>query len=198
MTAHFTALPVAPSLLGESPFWHPDEAALYWCDIPGRLINRWQPGVGWASGEHQQWSFDTEPACCAPLQGGQLLVAFRDGLFRLDPASGQRERLADPPYNPRQERFNDGKCDPQGRLWVGTLSEPRTPDAALYRFGAGQLASQGGDRLFGDEVLRQYRQGVGHGSPFLLILCGGPTTGRMGPDYSKPCPLPAFPQSSAC
>lgn len=144
LTLSFTAVPVAPSLLGESPFWHPDEAALYWCDIPGKQINRWQPGVGWASGEHRQWSFDSEPACCAPMPGGQLLVAFRDGLFRFDPASGQRERLADPPYNPRQERFNDGKCDPQGRLWVGTLSEPRTPDAALYRFGAGQL-----DRMAG-------------------------------------------------
>ena len=35
-----TALPVPPSLLGESPLWHPDEQVLYWVDIPGCLLNR--------------------------------------------------------------------------------------------------------------------------------------------------------------
>ena len=61
--ADWTALPVPPSLLGESPFWHPDEAALYWCDIPGKQINRWVP----ATAAHTHWAFDSEPGCCAPL-----------------------------------------------------------------------------------------------------------------------------------
>jgi sugar lactone lactonase YvrE len=42
-TADWQALPLLPCLLGESPFWHPDEAALYWCDIPGKTIHRWHP-----------------------------------------------------------------------------------------------------------------------------------------------------------
>jgi sugar lactone lactonase YvrE len=79
------------------------------------------------------------------MPGGCWLVAFRDGLFRFDPATGKRERLAEPPYDVNQERFNDGKCDPQGRLWVGTIFEPRTgPEAALYRFGGRKL-----DRMAG-------------------------------------------------
>ena len=65
-----TALPVAPSLLGESPFWHPDEAALYWCDIPGHALNRWHPGRA----EHRQWAFDTEPACAAQCQSGHAVT----------------------------------------------------------------------------------------------------------------------------
>ena len=65
----FQALPVAPSLLGESPFWHPDEAALYWCDIPGKALNRWHPGTA----AHRVWPFDTEPGCAAPLPGGHPL-----------------------------------------------------------------------------------------------------------------------------
>ena len=69
----FSALPVPPSLLGESPFWHPDEAALYWCDIPGKKLNRWHPG----SAAHASWAFDTEPGCVAPLPAGQLLLAMR-------------------------------------------------------------------------------------------------------------------------
>ncbi len=138
----WTALPVAPSLLGESPFWHPDEAALVWCDIPGRALHRCRPG----SGVHTQWLFDSEPCSAAPLAGGDWLVAFRDGLFRFNPTSGQRHRLAEPPYDTALERFNDGKADPQGRFWVGTIFEPRKPAlAALYRYGAGGLARMAGD-----------------------------------------------------
>ena len=138
----FSALPVLPSLLGESPFWHPDEAALYWCDIAGRQLNRWHPG----SAQHTGWCFDTEPGCVAPLPGGLLLLAMRDGLFKFDPGSGERQRLSPPPYDPKTERFNDGKADPQGRLWVGTIFEPRTsPMAALYRWDGISLTRVAGD-----------------------------------------------------
>ena len=138
----FGALPLPPSLLGESPFWHPDEAALYWCDIPGKKLNRWHPG----SAAHKSWSFDSEPGCAAPLRGGLLLLAMRDGLFRFDPQSGDRHRLSPPPYEPKHERFNDGKADPQGRLWVGTIYEPRTSAAAaLYRWDGKELQRMAGD-----------------------------------------------------
>ena len=138
----FEPLPVAPSRLGESPFWHPDEAALYWCDIPGKQLNRWHP----AKAQHQCWALEAEPGCAAPLRGGQLLLAMRDGLFRFDPRSGERQRLCDPPYDPLQERFNDGRADPQGRLWVGTIYDPRTtPAAALYCWSAGTLQRMAGD-----------------------------------------------------
>ena len=136
------ALPVAPSLLGESPFWHPDEAALYWCDIPGKKLHRWHP----ATAGHREWAFDAEPGCCAPLPGGDLLLAMRDGLFRFSPESGERQLLAEPPYDPATERFNDGKADPQGRFWAGTIFEPRTSNsAALYRWAAGKLEKMAGN-----------------------------------------------------
>jgi sugar lactone lactonase YvrE len=138
-----TALPGVPaSLLGESPVWHPDEQALWWCDIPGRALHHWHA----ASGEHRQWTFPCEPACCAPLLGGDWLLAMRDGLWRFHPANGQRKRLAEPPYDAVIERFNDGKADAQGRLWVGTIYEPREPArAALYRFAQGELKAMAGD-----------------------------------------------------
>ncbi len=141
MTTGLQRLPVPPALLGESPFWHPDEAALYWCDIPGRALHRWHPETT----THRHWALPSEPGCCVPMPGGQLLLAMRDGLFRFDPRTGGRERLAAPPYDPETERFNDGKADPQGRLWVGTIYEPRTPPrAALYRWAGGRL-----DRMAG-------------------------------------------------
>ncbi len=124
-------LPVPACLLGESPFWHPDEQALYWLDIPGRALHRWQPEAQ----AHRRWELPTEPGCIAPLPGGRLLMARRDGLFRFDPATAKAERLAAPPYEPATERFNDGKADAAGRLWVSTIYEPRDKAvAALYRW----------------------------------------------------------------
>jgi sugar lactone lactonase YvrE len=123
------------SRLGESPMWHPREQVLYWCDIPGQRLNRFDAKTGALS----HWDFDCEPASCAPCLDGTLLLAMRDGLWRFDPTCGERTRLAKPPYDPAQERFNDGKCDPQGRFWVGTIHEPREPLAALYCFDGGEL-----------------------------------------------------------
>ena len=117
--------------LGESPFWHPRERALYYCDIPDRKLQRFDP----ASGVLLHWDFDTDLASCAPCLDGQLLLAMRDGLWRFDPQGGARKRLAEPPYDPAKERFNDGKCDAQGRFWGGTMdSACLAPTGALYRF----------------------------------------------------------------
>jgi sugar lactone lactonase YvrE len=134
-------IPVEASLLGESPLWHPREQALYWCDIPGRKLNRYDP----ASRDHAQWGFETEVACCAAAEGGGLLLALRTGLVHFDPATGARRPLADAPYDPATERFNDGKTDARGRFWAGTIYEPRdAARAALYRFDGGRL-----DRMAG-------------------------------------------------
>ena len=128
-------VPLPPSLLGESPLWHPDEQRLYWCDIPGRQLNRFDP----ASGQSVSWQFDCEPSCCVPLLGGGLLLAMRDGIWSFDTASGKRSLVAPPPYDPSRQRFNDGKADAQGRFWVGTIDDRREPHAALFRLSGGQL-----------------------------------------------------------
>jgi sugar lactone lactonase YvrE len=137
------ALPGGPRCgLGESPFWHPGEAALWWVDIPGRAVHRWRA----EDHRHDHWPLPTEPGCIAPLDGGGVLLAARDGLWRFDPEAGQRTPLlTPPPYEPARERFNDGKADPQGRLWVGTIYEPRdAPQAALYCWAGGQLERREG------------------------------------------------------
>ena len=130
------------ALLGESPMWHPLERLLYYCDIPGHRLHRFDPSTG----ELRQWQFDTDVASIAPMVGGALLLAMRDGLWRFDTATGQRSALAGPPYDPTNERFNDGKCDPQGRFWVGTIYEPRdVPRASLHCYDSGQLSRRSGE-----------------------------------------------------
>jgi sugar lactone lactonase YvrE len=109
-------------LLGESPLWHPEEQALYCVDIPAREVLRFQ------GDELTRWPQPAEPSALALHADGSLLVARRDGLFRL-----HGEQLAAPPYDPARQRFNDGKPGPDGAWWVGTIDDARAPQAALYR-----------------------------------------------------------------
>jgi len=129
-------LPLPPSELGESPFWHPEEKSLYWCDIQGHTVNAWTP----ASGEHRQWKTPSEPACCAPSAGGNIVIGLRDGFYQLDTASSALTLLALLPpdqHDTRLLRLNDGRCDAAGRFWAGSMITPRTAsDAALWCLSA--------------------------------------------------------------
>jgi sugar lactone lactonase YvrE len=143
----FEPLPGAPSLLGESPFWHPQESALYWCDIPGRRLERWDA----RRCRRQGWPLPTEPGCCAPLLGGGLLLAQRDGLWRFDPERGTRVLLCKAPYDTALQRFNDGKADPLGRFWASTIHEPRdAPAAQLFRHARRELTAMAGGATTGN------------------------------------------------
>ena len=120
-----------PSGLGESPFWHPEEQRLYWLDIPGRQLLRTRPGTG----EVDRWDLPQDPGCVAPVAGSAdaLVLALRDGIYRASAWGGPLERLAPALHDVSTTRFNDGKCDALGRLWVGTIYEPRdAARAALY------------------------------------------------------------------
>lgn len=133
-----------PAVLGESPLWHPVEQVLYFCDIAGRRLHRFDP----RGRRLHTWTLPSEVCCCAPATQGQLVLAMRDGIWRFDPRRGERTLIVPPPYDPAQERFNDGKCDPGGRLWCGTLYEPREPAlAALYRLDEHGRLSREGDGI---------------------------------------------------
>ncbi len=129
---------VPPSQLGESPVWHPVDQALYWCDIAGHALNRFDP----ITGAHKRWRLDSDVASCAPIAAGGMLLALRTGLVRFDTATGTTTPLTDqPPYDPSVERFNDGKADPAGRFWVGSMYEPRDQAlAGLYCWANNKLS----------------------------------------------------------
>ncbi len=131
--------------LGESPFWHPTEHCLYWVDIPRQQILRAQAqdALGLQLGAPEIWAMPSEPGCIAPAASGGLVIALRDGIYRARSWGGPLSLLVAAQHDPRTARFNDGKCDAQGRFWVGTIYEPRDAAlAALYR-----LDLDGGPRL---------------------------------------------------
>ena len=63
-------------------------------------------------------------ASFALCHSGRILLALRTGLAMLDPGSGTHRFLAPPPYDVRTHRFNDGKCDRQGRFWISIMRKP--------------------------------------------------------------------------
>ena len=105
---------------GESPVWHVGEQALYWVDIPGKTINRWSPTAG-----HRQWTTEEMPACiAATATPGQWIAGMESGVFSLqlqDDGKTLATRLAAVPHAAPTMRFNDGRCDRQGRFWAGTM-----------------------------------------------------------------------------
>lgn len=140
----WTAVVEVPDQLGESPFWHPDEGLLYWVDIPARRIRRVDPGIG----ELQSWAMPSEPGCIAPLRGGGLVVALRDGIYRAPGWGDPLSLVARFSHDVATTRFNDGKADPLGRFWAGTMYEPRDArKAELYSIDLRQSNGQGGKPL---------------------------------------------------
>ena len=132
----WTRITPEPDALGESPFWHPQEQRLYWVDIPGLRICRVAVNGLQASGPVEHWQLDQEPGCIAPLQGGGLVMALRGGVYRAREWGGPLQLLAAAPYDTCQQRFNDGKCDAQGRFWAGSLFEPKDQKlGTLYMLG---------------------------------------------------------------
>jgi sugar lactone lactonase YvrE len=125
-----------PMQLGECPLWHSGEAALYWVDIPAQTLHR----LHTASRTHKSWALPSEPGCIALCASGGIVVALRSGLALLDTVSETLTPLADAPYDPSKLRFNDGRCDAAGRLWVGSIYEPRDRQlGSLFRIERGTM-----------------------------------------------------------
>lgn len=125
--------------LGESPVWSSAEQKLYWIDINAPALHRFDP----ATGANETWVMDESIGCIALDKAGRVIAALRSGVYRIDPGIGTRTKLADAPYDQAITRFNDGRCDRQGRFWAGGLHEPRDePAARLYRLEGSRLQAQ--------------------------------------------------------
>jgi sugar lactone lactonase YvrE len=133
---HYSAIGNRHSKWGEGPIWW-DQHLLY-VDIEGHAIVQLDP----SSGKEHIWDVGERVGTVVPTQDGHLLYAGDSGILRFDPQTQSKTRLADPEAALRDSnRFNDGKCDPAGRFWAGTISLTKTTGSAtLYMLAAdGQL-----------------------------------------------------------
>ena len=125
-------------LVGESPLWCARRALWFWVDISARTVWRLDP----ASGATRSWLCAEMVACIALDEQGDLIAGMESGIFRLQLGSGPMAAatlLAAPAEDLTGMRFNDGRCDRQGRFWSGTmaLAGGAAPvPGNLYRYSA--------------------------------------------------------------
>jgi sugar lactone lactonase YvrE len=116
--------------LGECPVWSVAEQALYWVDINAPALNRFDP----ATARNTTMPMPESIGCFALRRDGGFVVALRGGFWLARPDGTLERKVAEAPYDPAQHRFNDGRCDPQGRFFAGTMNEKRDANsAALFR-----------------------------------------------------------------
>src|SRR4051812_36894481 len=113
---------------GEGPLWHRDR--LLYVDIEGHKVLSFES----VSGHEKVWDVGERVGTVVARKKGGLVIAGENGFSFLDEGSGKVTPIADPEADVSTNRFNDGKCDPAGRFWAGTmhLGPNRTASGSLY------------------------------------------------------------------
>lgn len=120
----------AHAALGEGAVWCEREQALWWVDIEGKALHRFDP----ASAQDRRWPMPERIGCFALRERGGAVVALEGGFHFLDLATGALEPILDPEPEKPGNRFNDGTTDPRGRFIAGTMPMgPREPVGAFWR-----------------------------------------------------------------
>ncbi|MEM5522309.1 SMP-30/gluconolactonase/LRE family protein [Sulfitobacter sp. AS59] len=126
--------------LGEGPLWHPERAQLFWFDILGKTL------LSQHDGEVLSWNFDECVSAAGWIDANTLLIASETGLWQFDLISGERALVAPLEAEQPLTRSNDGRADPWGGFWIGTMGfDAERGMGAIYRFYKGELR-----KLFGD------------------------------------------------
>lgn len=121
-------------ILGEGPLWHPSRQQLFWFDIMGkRLMTRDAEGP-------RDWVFDRHVSAAGWVDEDTLLIASETDLLRFSLTDGSAEPIIPLEADNPLTRSNDGRADPQGGFWIGTMGKRAEAGAGtLYRFWRGEL-----------------------------------------------------------
>lgn len=107
----------AEATTGEGSIWHPERQSLFWVDIEGKRLYEFLP----KEKRCNTWDFGGMVSTVVPESKNTVIVALQNEIVQLNVENGVRKTVA--PINDKhgKNRCNDGKCDPSGRLWVGTM-----------------------------------------------------------------------------
>ena len=122
--------------LGEGPIWSARERAVWFVDVKGRHVHRYDE----ATRATRSWRAPEDVGFIVTVSGGRLICGLKSGLYQFDPDGGTFHllRLVDAGH-PRN-RLNDAHVDAAGRLWFGTMDDDEaSPNGALYRFDGRRL-----------------------------------------------------------
>jgi sugar lactone lactonase YvrE len=116
--------------LGEGPLWHPGRAELFWFDILGKRLHR----------KGQSWGFATYVSAAGWVDDDTLLVASATALSRFTISTGMSALVTPLEAENPVTRSNDGRADPQGGFWIGTMGINAEPGAgSIWRYYKGEL-----------------------------------------------------------
>ena len=117
-------------ILGEGPLWHPERGELFWFDIIGKQLRS----------KARVWDFEEYVSAAGWVDRDTLLVASASALFRFDLATGWRQDLVALEADNAVTRSNDGRADPWGGFWIGTMGVGLEEKAgAIYRYYRGEV-----------------------------------------------------------
>jgi sugar lactone lactonase YvrE len=127
----------ARASLGEGAVWCDRTQALFWVDINAPALHRFDP----ATGADRLWPMPEPIGCLALSQDRRIVVALASGLAWFDPDTGALDRFLPIEADEPRTRLNDGRCDRQGRLWVGSMRRSAGgPLGTLYRCSGAEAA----------------------------------------------------------
>lgn len=123
-----------PCVLGEGAFWHPVRGQFFWFDIlSGLLMSRDETGA-------RQWDFGACVSACGWVDEERLLVASETSLSVFEIGTGKSEPLVALEADDPTTRSNDGRADPAGGFWIGTMGKKaEAGKGAIYRFYEGRV-----------------------------------------------------------
>lgn len=131
VSAEVFGLHHAHAMTGEAPCWDARTGILWWIDIQGQRLLGHMP----ESGANLEYALPSMPGLIVCRRQGGLILGLEDGLYPFATENGLGMRLVAVEADDPRTRINDGKPDPQGRLWFGTMDKTGagTPIGALYR-----------------------------------------------------------------
>ena len=127
------------SKLGEGAFWDHHHQRLYWVDIEGKKVFIYDPETQ----KNKAFDMPSRVGTVVPKNKDEAVIALEDGIYILNTSSGNITLLSDVEAEMTYNRFNDGKCDPNGNLWVGSMHlDQSAPKANLYKVAANGQATK--------------------------------------------------------
>ncbi|MEZ5721276.1 MAG: SMP-30/gluconolactonase/LRE family protein [Paracoccaceae bacterium] len=120
-------------ILGEGALWHPEREQLFWFDIlEGKLLSR-------SGGKPHEWRFEEMVSAAGWVDRSRLLIASETSLFLFDLDTGAAQEVVPLEADNMETRSNDGRADPFGGFWIGTMGRDAAPQAgAIYRWFDGR------------------------------------------------------------
>ena len=136
----------AKAKIGEGPIWDDKLQKLLWIDILGNALFVYDP----VDGSNLHFDIGQMVGTVVPWRDNEVMLAIQNGFASYNLKTQQLSLIIDPEADKPNNRFNDGKCDPAGRFWAGTMAlKDQINEGALYSLNTDYTVS----KKFGDVAI---------------------------------------------